>query len=132
MIGKLDNKQCKNWVEHLATITHAYNTTHSQITGYSLSFLMMGCRPQLLVDLLFPTSRQLPKTKNVNEYVKVLHGHEMISMLQGSLLTKKQQGIKDSMTIEPESLNTTLETKCSPTQSVGEIGCIPWCPTKVD
>ena len=35
---------------------------------------MMGCRPQLPVDLLFPTSRQLLKTKNVNEYVKVLHG----------------------------------------------------------
>ena len=74
MIGKLDNKQLKNWVDHLATITHAYNTMHSQITGYLLYFLMMGHRPQLPVALLFPTSRQLPKTKNVNEYVKVLHG----------------------------------------------------------
>ena len=74
MIGKLDNKQCKNWVNHLATIIHAYNATHSQITGYSPYFLMMGCRPRLPVDLLFPTSRQLPKTKNVNEYVKALHG----------------------------------------------------------
>ena len=45
MIGKLDNKQCKNWVDHLSTITHAYNATHSQITGYSPYFLMMGCRP---------------------------------------------------------------------------------------
>ena len=35
---------------------------------------MMGWRPRLPVNLLFPTSRQLPKTKNVNEYVKVLHG----------------------------------------------------------
>ena len=34
---------------------------------------MMGRRPQLPVDLLFPTSRQLLKTKNVNEYVKALH-----------------------------------------------------------
>ena len=36
---------------------------------------MMGCRPRLPVDLLFPTSRQLPKTKGVHEYVKALHGH---------------------------------------------------------
>ena len=36
---------------------------------------MMGRRLRLPVDLLFPTSRQLPKTKNVNEYVKALHGH---------------------------------------------------------
>ena len=75
MIGKLDNKQCKNRVDHLATITHAYNVTRSQITGYSPYFLMMGCRLRLPVDLLFPTSRQLPKTKNINEYVKALHGH---------------------------------------------------------
>ena len=45
MIGKLDNKRCKNWVNHLATITHAYNATHLQITGYSSHFLMMGSRP---------------------------------------------------------------------------------------
>ena len=35
---------------------------------------MMGCRPRLPVDLLFPTSQQLPKTKGVHEYVKALHG----------------------------------------------------------
>ena len=36
---------------------------------------MMGHRLRLPVNLLFPTSKQLPKTKNINEYVKVLHGH---------------------------------------------------------
>ena len=75
MIGKLDNKGCKNWVNHLATITHAYNVIHSQITGYLPYFLMMGCRSRLPVNLLLPMSRQLLKTKNVNEYVKVFHGH---------------------------------------------------------
>ena len=35
----------------------------------------MGRRPRLPVDLLFPTSRQLPKTRGVHEYVKALHGH---------------------------------------------------------
>ena len=74
MIRKLDNKRRKNWVDHLATITHTYNATRSQITGYSPYFLMMGRRPRLPVDLLFPTSRQLLKTKNINEYVKALHG----------------------------------------------------------
>ena len=36
----------------------------------------------------------------------------MPSVPQGSLLTKKQQGTKDSMTKELELLNSTLETKC--------------------
>ena len=74
MIGKLDNKCRKNWPDHLSSITHSYNSTRSQITGYSPYFLMMGRRPRLPVDLLFPTSRQLLKTKGVHDYVKALHG----------------------------------------------------------
>ena len=74
MIGKLDNKRRKKWPDHLGTITHTYNSTRSQVTGYSPYFLMMGRRPRLPVDLLFPTSRQLPKTKGVHEYIKALHG----------------------------------------------------------
>ena len=74
MIAKLDNKRRRNWPDHLSSITHAYNSTRSQITGYSPYFLMMGRRPRLPVDLLFPTSRQLPKTRGVHEYVKALHG----------------------------------------------------------
>ena len=35
---------------------------------------MMGCRPKLPIDLLFPTVRILPGTKGVNEYVKALYG----------------------------------------------------------
>ena len=60
--------------EHLSSITHTYNSMRSQITGYSPYFLMMGCRPQLPIDLLFPTARTLPGTKGVNEYVKALYG----------------------------------------------------------
>ena len=74
LIGKLDNKQCNHGEEHLATIPHAYNASHSQITGYSPYFLIMGCRLRLPVNLLFPTSGQLPKTRSVNEYVNALHG----------------------------------------------------------
>ena len=74
MIAKLDNRRCRKWPEHLTSITHAYNSTRSQITGYSPYFLMMGHRPRLSVDLLFPTAWTLPGTKGVNEYVKALNG----------------------------------------------------------
>ena len=74
MIAKLDNKQRRKWPEHLGSITHAYNSTRLQITGYSLYNLMMGRRPWLPIDLLYPTARTLPGTKGVNEYVKALYG----------------------------------------------------------
>ena len=51
MITKLDNKQHRKWPEHLGSITHAYNSTRSQITGYSLYFLMMGRRPWLPMQI---------------------------------------------------------------------------------
>ena len=35
---------------------------------------MMGHRPRLPIDLLFPTTQTLPGTKGVNEYVKALYG----------------------------------------------------------
>ena len=73
MIAKLDNRRRRKWPEHLASITDAYNSTRSQITGYLPYFLMMGRRPRLPIDLLFPTTRTLPGTKGVNEYVKALH-----------------------------------------------------------
>ena len=73
MIAKLDSKWHRKWPEHLSFITHTYNSTRSQITGNSLYFLMMGCRPQLPIDLLIPTERTLPGTKGVNEYVKALY-----------------------------------------------------------
>ena len=56
MIAKLDNRRRRKWPKHLGSITHAYNSTRSQITGYSLYFLMMGRRPRLPIDLLYPTA----------------------------------------------------------------------------
>ena len=113
MIGKLNNKHRKNWPDHLSSITHAYNSTRSQITGYSPYFLMMGRRPRLPVDLLFPTSQQLPKTKGVHEYVKALHRRlrNAPSRQHDYRQTKKQPGINACMTAELELLNSALETK---------------------
>ena len=62
MVAKLDMAKRKNWPEHLSSVTLVYNATRSQVTGYSPYFLMMGRRPRLPIDLLFPTSL-LPTTK---------------------------------------------------------------------
>ena len=90
MIGKLDNKCHRKWIDHLGAITHSYNSTRSQVTGYSPYFLMFGCRPRLPVNLLFPTYRQLPKTKGVNEFVKALYSH-LCEVVQKACISADQE-----------------------------------------
>ena len=113
MITKFDNKRCRKWPEHLGSITNAYNSTRSQIMGYSPYFLMMGRRPWLAIDLLFPTTRTLPGTKGVNNTLKPYTGNsEKQSNLHASLLNKKQHDINISTTVEQESRNSAVEIRC--------------------
>ena len=75
MIGKLAEDKKANWPSHLAEIVHAYNATHSVVTGYSPHYLMFGCRPSIPVDFFFPIigSNEAPtreaSAKHVDEYV---------------------------------------------------------------
>ena len=55
IIGKLGEDKKANWASHLAEIVHAYNGTHTAVTGYSLHYLMFGWRPRPPVDFYFPT-----------------------------------------------------------------------------
>ena len=54
---------------------HAYNATHSAVTGYSPHYLLFGQRPRFLVNFYFPTvgSSEAPmretSAKCVDEYI---------------------------------------------------------------
>ena len=75
MIGKLGEDKKADWPSHLDEIAHAYNATHSTVTGYSLHYLTFRWRPRLPVDFYFPTvgSTMAPtreaSAKHVDEYV---------------------------------------------------------------
>ena len=60
MIGKLEEDKKACWSEHLPELLLAYNTTHSAVTGYSPYYLLLGRRPRIPVDYLFPTLHDLP------------------------------------------------------------------------
>ena len=55
MIRKLGEDKKADWPAHVAEIAHAYNATHSAVTGYSPHYLMFTGRPMLLVNFYFAT-----------------------------------------------------------------------------
>ena len=88
MIGKLDPEKCQKWPAHLGSVLIAYNATRSLVTGYFLYYLMFGQRPQLPIDLLFPTRREHNLTHTIDEYVEMLYRHlrKSVKMAQDSTL----------------------------------------------
>ena len=60
MIGKLEEDKKACWSEHLPELLLAYNATCSAVTGYSPDYLLLGRRPRIPVDYLFPTLRDSP------------------------------------------------------------------------
>ena len=74
---------------------------------------MMGRRPQLPVDLLFPTTRTLPGLRESTNMLKpYMDDLEKQLNSHTSLLTKKQHDINGSTTVEQESLNSAVEIRC--------------------
>ena len=75
MIRKLGEDKKADWPSHLAEIAHAYNATHSAVTGYSPHYLMSRWRPRIPVNFYFPTigSTEAPmreaSAKHVDKYI---------------------------------------------------------------
>ena len=89
MIGKLNPNRKHRWLDHIGSICHAYNTTRSQVTGYSPHFLMFGCRPHLPIDLLFPTVRRTT-IKGVDSYVTALYDHLCLAIGKAKATAEKE------------------------------------------
>ena len=53
MLGMLPPHAKKPWPEWVATLTHAYNCTMTQATGFSPFFLMFGRIPKIPIDVEF-------------------------------------------------------------------------------
>ena len=69
MIGCLpavEKAKWQSWVNHL---THTYNCTKSQVTGFSPYFLMFGREPRIPVDEAFEVTFPFRQERNMADYV---------------------------------------------------------------
>ena len=92
MIGKLDPEKRRKWPAHIGSIIIAYNSRRSLVTIYSPYYLMFRRRPQLPIDLLFPTRRTQMLTHTVDEYVASLYDRlrESLAIAQDSAVKEAQ------------------------------------------
>ena len=71
----------KKWPAHIGLIIITYNSTRTLVTGYSPYYLMFGRRPQLPIDLLFPTRRTQMLTCTIDKYIASLYDHLIKSLV---------------------------------------------------
>lgn len=57
MLGTLNAKQKQDWTTQIGALTHAYNCTKSDATGFSPYFLIFGRNPRLPIDVRMGLSR---------------------------------------------------------------------------
>lgn len=72
MLGTLKDKQKSHWRDYVKPLTHAYNCTKNDVTGFSPYELLFGWQPRLPVDIAFRLPAKHGSAKSYSEYVKKL------------------------------------------------------------
>ena len=61
MIGTINPEEKTDWITKFQGLTHAYNCTSSQTTGYSLFFLFYGREPRIPINVEYGLPEFQPK-----------------------------------------------------------------------
>ena len=72
MIGTLQPSEKSDWKKHISTLTHAYNCTRHESTGYSPYYLMFLRQPRLPVDILLNINPEKNNTQAYPPFVESL------------------------------------------------------------
>ena len=75
MLGTVPQHAKKNWSDWVCSLTHAYNATVSQATGFSPFYLMYGRCPILPIDIEFGVTLPDLTTVKRQNYAKKLKAH---------------------------------------------------------
>ena len=69
MLGTLQPSMKTNWVEHVETLTHAYNCTKHASTGFSPFYLMFLREPRIPLDVTLHKETEQEDREEYGEYV---------------------------------------------------------------
>ena len=72
MIGTLDQDHKDKWPDWVSTLTHAYNCTRCELTGFSPYYLMFGQVPRLPVDIEYGITQPQLMEKSQQNYARNL------------------------------------------------------------
>ena len=72
MIGTLDHDQKSKWQDWVSTLTHAYNCTRCESTGFSPYYLMFGRVPRLPIDIEYGIMQPQLMEKSRQNYARKL------------------------------------------------------------
>ena len=75
MIGTLDPTDKAKWQQWVPTLTHAYNCTHCESTGFSLYYLMYGRLPRLPIDIDYGVTQPELIDSSRQSYAHKLRAH---------------------------------------------------------
>ena len=92
MLGTLKEKEKSHWRDHVKPLTHAYNCTKNDVTGFTPYELMFGRQPRLPVDIAFclPVKDGAPKSHS--QYVRKLRARLQESY---QIATKNSQKVAE-------------------------------------
>lgn len=75
MLGTLGDKEKTKWREYVKPLTHAYNCTKNDVTGFSPYELMFGRQPRLPIDVAFGLPIKGSSPISHSQYVKNLKSY---------------------------------------------------------
>ena len=75
MLGILKDTEKTHWRDFVKPLTHAYNCTRNDFTGFSPYELMFGRQPRLPIDIAFGLPLTDKQPLSHSQYVKKLKSH---------------------------------------------------------
>ena len=91
MIGSLNLSEKHRFQDWVSTLTHAYNYTHCDSTGFSLYYLMFGHVPHLLIDIEYGVTQPELINKSRQNYARKLRAY-----LNWAFKIEKDMNLKES------------------------------------